>query len=138
MKLEMVALEMNKTWELLDLLKGKNLVGYRWVFTVKYKADGTLERHKTRLVAKGYTQTNGIEYLETFAPIAKVNIVRILLPLATIYGRSLSQFNVTNAFLHSSLDEEIYMEVPSRLKAEEGKVGKLRKALYGLKHSPRV
>jgi len=97
--------------------KGKNIVGCRWVFTVKNKADGTSERYKARLVAKEYTLTYGIDYLETFSPVAKMNVVRILLSLAANYGWSLQQFEVTNVFLHGNLEEEIYMEVPLDLKS---------------------
>ena len=71
---------------LVDLLAGKKSVSCKWVYTVKYKANETLERYKTRLVAKGYTQTYGVDYLETFALIAKMNIVKILLSLATNYN----------------------------------------------------
>ncbi|RVW45031.1 Retrovirus-related Pol polyprotein from transposon TNT 1-94 [Vitis vinifera] len=71
MREEMSALEKNKTWEIVERPKGKNIVDCKWIFILKYKADGSLERHKTRLVAKGYTQTYGVDYQETFAPVAK-------------------------------------------------------------------
>ena len=129
MKVEMDALEKNETWELVELPKEKKLVGCKWVFTVKYKADGTLERYKARLVAKGYTQTYGIDYLETFYPVAKMNIIRLLLSLAANYGWSLQQFDFKNAFLHGNLEEEIYMEVSPEFNFEKGKVCTLGKAL---------
>lgn len=125
MRTEMEALEKNKTWELVELRKGKNVVGCKWMFTVKYKADGSLERYKARLVAKEYTQTYGVDYQETFSPfspVAKMNTVKVLLSLADNFNWDLQQFDVKNTFLHGELEEEIYTEVPSGFagKAEKG------------------
>jgi len=78
----MSTLERNETWEIVDRPKDKKAMGCRWIYTVKYKSDGTLDRYKARLVAKGSTQTYGIDYEKTFAPVAKMNIVRIILSLA--------------------------------------------------------
>ena len=135
----MSALEKNKTWEIVERPKGKNIVHSKWIFTLKYKVDGSLDRHKARLVAKGYTQTYRVEYQETFAPVEKMNNVRILLSLAAHYNWQLLQYDVKNAFLHGNLDEEIYMNIPPIFEGNTGnKVCKLKKALYGLKQSPRT
>ena len=140
MDVEMEALNKNRTWELVTLPTGKKPVGCKWVYTVKYRADGTIERHKARLVAKGFTQTYGVDYLETFAPVAKMNTVRVILSLATNHDWDLQQFDVKNAFLHGDLEEEIYMELPPGYDGQvaAGTVCKLKKALYGLKQSPRA
>ena len=140
MKVEMEALENNKTWDLVQSPKGKKLVGCKWVFTPKYNSDGSFERYKARLVAKGYTQTYGVDYKETFAPVAKMNTFRILLALAANQGWDMLQFDVKNAFLHGDLKEEIYMEVPPGFYSQvaPGTVCRLKKALYGLKQSPRA
>ncbi|CAJ2659174.1 unnamed protein product [Trifolium pratense] len=136
---EMTALEKNNTWDLVTLPRGKKTVGCRWVFTIKHKADGTIDRYKARLVAKGYTQSYGVDYQETFAPVAKLNTVRILLSVAANQDWPLLQFDVKNAFLHGEILEEIYMDTPPGMVDSNGsKVCKLKKALYGLKQSPRA
>ena len=109
---EMGALLKNQTWTLVPLPQGKKTVGCRWVFSVKHKADGSIERYKARLVAKGYTQIYGVDYHETFSPVAKLNTVRVLLSLAANLDWPLHQLDVKNAFLHGDLEEEVYMDTP--------------------------
>ena len=137
---EMTALEKNNTWELTTLPRGKKAIGCRWVFTPKFQADSTLERLKARLVAKIYTQQQGIDYGETFAPVAKFNTVRVLIALAAKCEWDILQLDVKNAFLHGELQEEVYMQLPPgyQLTNVPNQVCKLKKALYGLKQSPRA
>ncbi|WKA11938.1 hypothetical protein VitviT2T_029385 [Vitis vinifera] len=137
---EVRALEKNGTWEITDLPRCKKPVGCKWIFTVKYKADGNVDRYKARLVAKGFTQSYGIDYQETFAPVAKLNTVRVLLSLAANLDWSLHQLDVKNAFLNGDLEEEVYMDIPTGLETPSNfnKVCRLRKSLYGLKQSPRA
>ena len=136
----MIALKKNGTWDLTPLLKGKRLVGCRWVYAQKFHANGKLERCKAWLVAKGYTQREGIDYVETFAPVAKFNTVRILIALASKKDWFVLQFDVKNAFLHGELEEEVYMTPPPgyQLTLDKTLVCRLKKALYGLKLSPRA
>ena len=137
---EMAALEKNDMWEIVCLPKGKRAVGCKWVYTLKFDCSGVLERLKARLVAKGYTQREGVDYGETFAPVAKFNIVRVLIAVAAKCAWDVLQFDVKNAFLHGELEEEVYMQLPPGYQqpGQENRVCKLKKALYGLKQSRRA
>ena len=136
---EMKALKKNGTWEISSLPKSVVPVGCKWVFTVKCKSIGTVERFKARLVVKGYTQTYGTDYLETFALVAIMNTIRVLLSLAARNVWSL-QMDLKNAFLSRELNEEVYIQLPLGFEENLGKdkVCKLLKSLYGLKQSPRA
>jgi len=114
-------------------------MGYRWVYKVKYKAYGTLERYKARLVAQGFTQTEGVDFFETFSPIAKLTSVRFLLFVVVANNWFLRQLDMDNAFLHGDLHEEVYMKPPpSMLISDPSLVWKLQKSLYGLKQASRL
>ncbi|RVW93089.1 Retrovirus-related Pol polyprotein from transposon TNT 1-94 [Vitis vinifera] len=123
---EIDALEKNGTWTITDLPVGKRPVGCKWIFTIKYKADGSVERFKARLVARGFTQSYGIDYQETFAPVAKLNTIRILLSLAVNQDWCLQQLDIKNAFLNGDLEEEVYMEIPPGFERKYGKESVLK------------
>jgi Reverse transcriptase (RNA-dependent DNA polymerase) len=110
------------------------------VYKIKYHSDGIIECYKSRLVAKGYTQTYRIDYEETFTPVAKMNTVRILLSIAVNKKWTLHQMNVKNTFLQGTLEEEIYMSLPPGYTQENNSnlVCKLNKSIYGLKQFPRA
>ncbi|KAK6143486.1 hypothetical protein DH2020_023834 [Rehmannia glutinosa] len=138
MQRELAALEQNNTWILTSLPPGKRAIGCKWVYKVKMKPDGTVERYKARLVAKGFHQEHGVDYLDSFSPVAKLVTVRLVIALATIKGWPLFQLDVNNAFLHGYLDEDIYMVPPDGYsKAKPGEVCHLQRSLYGLKQASR-
>ncbi|CAL1413575.1 unnamed protein product [Linum trigynum] len=138
---ELGALEQNQTWDVVKLPDGKKAIGYKWVFKIKRRADGTIERFKVRLVAKGYTQVYGIDFLDTFSPVAKINSVKALLAVAEVKNWTLEQLDVSNAFLHGDLEEEVYMKIPMGLDLNgidpKGMACRLKKSLYGLKQASR-
>ncbi|CAJ2647171.1 unnamed protein product [Trifolium pratense] len=138
MKTELDALERNQTWSLVDLPPHIKPIGCKWVYKIKHKADGSIERYKARLVAKGYNQIEGIDYFDTFSPVAKLTTVRVLIALASVNHWHLHQLDVNNAFLHGELQEDVYMQVPEGVTCDRSnQVCKLNKSLYGLKQASR-
>ena len=106
---EMQALDKNETWDLVPTSPQRKAIGCKWIYKVKYNADGSVNRYKARLVEKGYAQTHGVDYKETFAPMAKMTIVRTVIALAAAKGWNLHQMNIKNAFLQGELEGEAYM-----------------------------
>ena len=113
MDAELRALEENQTWEVTILPPGKRVIGCKWIYRTKFHSDGSVDKCKARLVTLACRQNFGVDYWETVAPIAKMTIVATLLAVIAMQQRPLYQMEVSNAFLHGYLDEEVYMTLPS-------------------------
>jgi hypothetical protein len=127
----------NNTWVLVDLSLSSKPIGCKWVFRRKFNSDGSIQTFKARLVAKGFKQKEGIDYFDTYALVARITSIRILMALASIYDLYVHQMDVKTAFLNGDLDEEVYMEQPEGfvLPNNEKKVCKFVKSFYGLKQA---
>ena len=134
---EMHALAENETWDLVDAPTGVKTIGCRWVYKVKYNTNGSVNRYKAGLVAKGYAQTHNIDSDEMFAPVAKMTIVRVLLATK---GWHLHQMDVKNVFVQGELEEQVYMvQLPEfHSGTNTSSVCRLKKSLYALKQAPRA
>jgi len=139
MKSEMDSLKENGVYEIVDRPLGKKVVKSKWVFRVKTNELGEVEKYKARVVAKGFSQVEGIDYDQTFSPTVRFESIRQMVALGTSRGMHMHQMDVTTAFLYAPLEEEVFMEQPEGTVEEgnEGKVMRLLKCLYGLKQSPR-
>lgn len=138
---ELMSIEENNTWNVVDKPQDKlvNIVSSKWVFTVKNNIDGTIERFKARLVARGFSQKHGVDYFDTFSPVLNKKTFRFLLCVAAHYNYEIHTMDVSTAFLNGTLDTEILMEIPEGYDSNESmknKVLKLHKSLYGLKQAP--
>jgi hypothetical protein len=137
---ELSMIKKNKTYEVVDRPKDRKIIGVKWVFRTKLNANGSINKHKARLFVKGYAQVFGVDYLNTFSPIARLDTIRLVLAIAAQNGWKVFQLDVKFAFLNGILHEEIYVEQPEGFmeQGEEEKVYLLKKALYGLKQAPRA
>lgn len=135
---EIQALQANNTWNLVLLPSHKQPFSCKWVYKLKLHPNGTIDRYKARLVAKGYSQVEGVDYRETFAPVAKLTTVCVLLSIAALQGWHVHQLDVNNVFLNGDLYEEVYMKIPPGFgRKGETQVCKLHKSIYGLKQASR-
>lgn len=136
---EIDAHQKNGTWKLVPKPENVQVIDTKWVFRVKTDENGLPSRYKARLVARGFTQKQGIDYQDTFAPVVRYDSIRVLLALAVENDFEIAQFDVKTAFLHGKLEEEIYIKQPRGFEDPNApnSVGKLSKSLYGLKQAPR-
>ncbi|KAI5335657.1 hypothetical protein L3X38_025790 [Prunus dulcis] len=140
MNFEIETIERNDTWELTELPLGSKVIGVKWVYKMKLNENGEVDKYKARLVAKEYSQRYGVDYAEVFAPVARLDTIRVVISLAAQKGWTIYQLDVKSAFLHGELNEEVFVTQPPGYEktGHEHKVYKLKKALYGLKQAPRA
>ena len=137
MNKEIEALMSNNKWELIPLPQGKKAISNKWVYKVKLKSDGSLERRKARLIIRGFTQQRGVDYQEVFSPVVKIAAKKSIIALVASKGQTLSQSDINTGFLHGELDEEVYMEVPKGIPNPSNMVCRLKKFLYGPRQASR-
>ncbi|KAK2438086.1 putative mitochondrial protein [Trifolium repens] len=140
MEEEIAFIEKNKTWSLVHLPANKKPIAVKWIYKLKFHPDGSISKYKARLVAKGFLQKPGIDFTEIFAPVARIETVRLVVAIAYHFDWEIAQLDVKSAFLNDKLEEEVYIEQPQGFiaKGKEDCVLKLDKALYGLKQAPRA
>ncbi|CAJ2652909.1 unnamed protein product [Trifolium pratense] len=140
MQEELNQFQRNDVWTLVPKPSHKNIIGTKWVFRNKLNEQGEVVRNKARLVAQGYSQQEGIDYTETFAPVARLEAIRLLLSYAVNHGITLYQMDVKSAFLNGFISEEVYVKQPPGFEdvSNPEHVFKLKKSLYGLKQAPRA
>ncbi|CAI7748631.1 unnamed protein product [Closterium sp. NIES-53] len=137
---ELKALQERNTWKVvpISMARNKTILTGKWVFRVKTKADGTIDKFKARWVVRGFDQEHGRDFTETFAPVSRHTSLRILLAIAAMKKKKLRQIDVANAFLYAPVDAEIYVELPHGSHGEPNQVCQLLKSMYGIKQAPRL
>lgn len=129
MDYEYSSLMENHTWDLFHLPKGRKLVWCHWVYCIKYDVDGSIDKYKECLVAKGFSQVEGIDYSKTFSPLVKMSSIHLVLTLVSSKGWTTFQMDVKSTFLHGGLLEEIYMDQPQCSMQDSSLVCKLMEIL---------
>lgn len=137
MQEEMESLLKNEVWELVPLPKDRKPISCKWIYKIKMNPDQSIERFKARLVVRGFSQKHGIDFAETFAPVAKYTSLRLLFGMAVQFDLHILQLDIKTAFLYGDLQEETFMDQPEGFTVGENLVCKLKKTLYGLKQAPR-
>jgi hypothetical protein len=137
---EYQSLMKNDVWDIVPQPEEKSVVTSKWIYKIKHAADGSIEKHKARFVARGFSQVEGIDYEEAFAPIARYTSIQTIIALASAMGWRLHQMDVKIAFLNEEIEEGVYIEQPNvfMIHGKESHVCILKKALYGLKQAPRA
>jgi hypothetical protein len=140
MEEELLIIQKNNTWTLVDRPEGRKVIRVKWIYRTKLNADNSINKHKARLVVKGYAQIFGVDYSDTFTLVARLDTIRLLLAISAQKGWKVFQLDVKSAFLNEVLQEEIYVEQPDGfvIQGAKDKVYLLQKALYGLKQAPRA
>ena len=139
MRFEIESMGDNQVWNLVDLPDGFKAIECKWIYKKKIDMDGNVHIHKARLVAKGYQQVQGVDYDETFSPVAMLKSIRIILAIAAHFDYEIWQMDVKTAFLNGILTEDVYMMQPEGFvdPNNAGKVCKLLKSIYGMKQASR-
>ena len=137
---EYASIMKNDVWEVVPRPEGKSVVTSRWLYKIKYVADGSIEKYKVRFVARGFSQVKGVDYDEAFAPVARYTSIRSIISIAAEMGWQIHQMDVRTTFLNGIIQEEVYIEQPQgfEMYETESHVCRLKKALYGLKQAPRA
>ncbi|GJS65984.1 putative ribonuclease H-like domain-containing protein [Tanacetum coccineum] len=140
MQEELLQFKLLNVWTLVDLPNGKKAIGTKWVFRNKKDQRGIMVRNKARLVAQGHRQEEGIDYDEVFAPVTRIEAIRLFLAYASFMGFTMYQIDVKSAFLYGTIEEEVYVNQPPDFVDPEfpDRVYKVEKALYGLHQAPRA
>ena len=130
----------NDVWDIVSRPKEKSVVTSKWLYKIKHAADGSIEKFKAMFVARGFSQKDGIDYEETFAPVARYTSIRATISIAAKMGWKLHQMDIKTAFLNGVIEEEVYVEQPQGFETHDNQTHmcRLKKALYGLKQAPRT